>query len=344
MLRTSQPLQETATALLTISDYLNVRMKNSNAQFAIGVDLGGTTVKTGLVTRTGEIEYHNKFDSNGEQGPEAVMEQIALSVNDAMNHRDGRAIIGIGIGAPGVVDNDGFVKAPPNLARWEAVPLAKELGKRFNGIPVNVENDANCAAIAESKFGFGREHPNFLFIIWGTGIGGGIILNRRLYRGTSGGAGEVGHICIDLNGPMCGCGSRGCVEAYIGQKYLSQRTVEKVKANPSSQILKLVGGDYSKIEPIYISQAASAGDNLAQSILAEAGTFLGVAVGAVMNTMDLRVSIIGGGVSAAGDLIINAVRDSVRAHVLKPLQNDIQVIQSELGNNAGILGAAGLVL
>jgi glucokinase len=319
-------------------------MGKMNNAFAVGVDLGGTTVKTGLVSNKGEIIYHNRFDSKGNQGPESVISQIALSVKDVIAHRDGKEIIGIGIGAPGVVDNDGYVKAPPNLLHWDAIPLAKELQKEFKGISINVENDANCAAIAESRFGVGKEYPDFLFIIWGTGIGGGIILNRKLYRGPTGGAGEVGHICIDHDGPLCGCGAYGCVEAFIGQKYLSQRTVEKVKAQPSSLILKLVGGDYGKIEPIYLSQAAEAGDELAQSILSEAGTLLGVAVGGVMNTMDLRVSIIGGGVSAAGDLVVNAVRDSVRAHVLKPLREDIKVLQSELGNNAGILGAAGLVL
>ena len=318
-------------------------MNTMNTMYAIGVDLGGTTVKTGLVSKTGEIKYQNKFESKGDQGPENVIKQIALSVKDAIAHRNGGEVIGIGIGAPGVVDNDGCVKAPPNLLHWDSVPLAKLLQAEFEGITINVENDANCAAIAESKFGVGNEYPDFLFIIWGTGIGGGIILNRKLYRGPSGGAGEVGHICIDHNGPMCGCGSQGCVEAYIGQKYLSNRTVEKVKAQPSSLILKFVQGDYSRIEPLYISQAAEAGDELARSILSEAGTYLGVAIGGVMNTMDLRVSVIGGGVSAAGDLVLNAVRDSVRAHVLKPLRDDIRVIQSQLGNNAGILGAAGLV-
>ncbi len=319
-------------------------MTPPNNSLAVGVDLGGTTVKTGLVTLSGEIGYSNKFPSRAEEGPAAVIEQIVHSVSDVLKHANGKSVTGIGVGSPGVVNNSGFVKAPPNLAGWNQVPLAKELARTFKDIPVSVENDANCAAIAESKFGAGKDHPDFLFIIWGTGIGGGIILNRALYRGTSGGAGEVGHISIDYNGPVCGCGARGCVEAFIGQKYLSQRTVEKVKAQPSSLILNLVGGDYSKIEPIFISRAADAGDELAQSILTEAGTLLGVAVGAVMNTMDLRVSIIGGGVSAAGDLVIKAAQESVRAHVLKPLRDDIRVIQSTLGNDAGILGAAGLVL
>lgn len=319
-------------------------MMTSDNALAVGVDLGGTTVKTGLVSRSGEIKYHNKLDSKGYQGPDKVIQQIALSIEDAIGHAGSASVLGIGIGAPGVVDNDGFVKAPPNLLHWDSIPLAKQLQKQFESLTISVENDANCAAIAELKFGAGQEHADFLFVIWGTGIGGGVILDRKLYRGPSGGAGEVGHVSIDYNGPVCGCGARGCVEAYIGQKYLSQRTVEKVKGQPSSLILKLVDGDYSKIEPIFISQAAKAGDQLARSILNEAGTLLGVALGGVMNTMDLRVSIVGGGVSAAGDFVINAAEASVRAHVLKPLRDDIRVIQSTLGNEAGILGAAGLVL
>ncbi len=319
-------------------------MMTPSNELAVGVDLGGTTVKTGLVTRDGRITYQNKFDSKGHEGPNAVIRQILLSIEDAMHYAGGASFVGIGVGSPGVVDNEGYVKSPPNLFHWDSIPLAKELNKQFVGLTITVENDANCAAIAESKFGAGKDYPDFLFIIWGTGVGGGIILNRTLYRGPSGGAGEVGHTSIDYNGPVCGCGARGCVEAFIGQKYLSERTAEKLKDHPTSVILKLVDGDVSKIEPLFISQAAKAGDELARSILSEAGTLLGVAIGAVMNTMDLRISIVGGGVSAAGDFVMKAAQDSVRAHVLKPLREDIRVIQSALGNEAGILGAAGLVL
>jgi glucokinase len=319
-------------------------MSTSKTKIAIGVDLGGTTIKTGLVSERGKILYQNKFPSHSDRGPVAVVQQIVRSVRDAMEHKPKGKIAGVGIGAPGVVDDDGYVKAPPNFADWDRVRLAKEVGRYLKGMPVTVENDANCAAIAELKFGAGKRYKNFLFIIWGTGVGGGIILDNRLYRGPTGGAGEVGHVTIDYNGPQCGCGNHGCIEAYIGQRYLSQRTVEKVKAHPDSKILSLVGGDYSKIEPIYISQAAEAGDELARSILIEAGTLLGVAVAAVMNIMDLRVSIIGGGVSAAGELVMTAIQQSVRARVLKPLRDEIKVVQAKLGNNAGILGAAGLVL
>ncbi len=313
-------------------------------QFAIGVDLGATTVKTGLVAPNGAIVYQNKFPTNGWLGPQAVFTQIKISVDDALLHAPSKNFSGIGIGAPGVVDNDGVVKAPPNLKDWHAVPLAGEIHALYPALRVEVENDANTAAIAEARFGAGKTHPNFLFVIWGTGVGGGIILDKHLYRGPSGGAGEIGHITVDVNGPECNCGNRGCIEAYIGQRYLSNRTVKKLQAYPTSKILQLAEGNVSNIEPRIISKAAHDGDALAREILQEAGTLLGVALAGVMNTMDLRVSIIGGGVSAAGDFVIRAVEESVRARVLAPLRPDIRVLQSQLGNNAGILGAAGLVL
>lgn len=314
------------------------------AKFAIGVDLGATTVKTGVVSSAGKILYQNKFPTNGEIGPRAVFKQIESSVHDALLHAKGKKVAGIGIGSPGVVDDDGIVKSPPNLKDWIEIPLRKEIQRLFKRTHVAVENDANAAAIAESRFGAGRKFPNFLFVIWGTGVGGGIILDNKIYRGPTGGAGEVGHISIDHNGPSCKCGSRGCVEAYIGQRYLSQRTAERLTTNPDSRILQLVGGDPNRIEPVFIARAAHDGDRLAREILVEAGTLLGVALAAVMNTMDLRISIIGGGISAAGDFVLQSVQDSIVAHVLQPLRNDIRVFEARLGNNAGILGAAGLVL
>ena len=310
---------------------------------AIGVDLGATTVKTGIVRPDGRILYQNKFPTRGGDGPDAVVRQIVASVEDARAKAGTGRILGLGIGSPGVVDDQGVVKAPPNMRDWEEVPLAAMLGEVFS-FPVAVENDANCAAIAESRFGAGRDHPNFLFVIWGTGVGGGIILNRKIYRGPTGGAGEIGHIVIDYKGLPCNCGSRGCVEAYVGQRYLSRRTAERLGEFPWSRILHYAGNDATKIEPLHLSLAAQEGDPLAQEILYEAGQLLGVAIASVMNTMDLRVSIIGGGVSAVGDSVFEAMEQSVRSRVLKPLRTDIRVIRAQLGNDAGILGAAGLVL
>lgn len=319
-------------------------MKPTSHQFVIGVDLGGTTVKTGVVSSDGRLVYQNRFPTFADQGPDAVIGQIELGVRDALAHEQAASVSAIGIGAPGVVDDDGFVKAPPNLKGWGRVPLARKLQDRFPGFRVEVENDANAAAVAEAKFGAGRNLPDFLFVIWGTGVGGGIILKNKLFRGTTGGAGEIGHISIDYHGRLCNCGNIGCVEAYVGQRYLSQRAAELLAHHPESKVHALVGGDLSKIEPLFLSQAAQDGDAIARGILTEAANLLGVALASVMNTLDLRISVIGGGVSAAGNLVLDAVKESVAAHVLEPLRQDIKVLQAQLGNNAGILGAAGLVL
>jgi len=319
-------------------------MNSSSSKVVIGVDLGGTTIKAGVVSVNGSILYQNKFPTLADKGPSVVVQQIRLSVEDALKHVGNSKPLGIGIGSPGVVNDDGVVKAPPNFVDWDEIPMRDELSRLFPSVTIAVENDANAAAIAESKFGAGRDYPNFLFVIWGTGVGGGIILNRKIFRGPTGGAGEIGHFTIDFNGPPCNCGNVGCVEAYIGQRYLSQRTAERLKGHPESKILKLVGGDVSRIEPVYISQAADQGDHEAREILVEAGELLGVALSAVMNIMDLRVSIIGGGISAVGAYVMKAAQDSVVRHVLKPLRKDIKVLPAQLGNSAGLLGAAGLVM
>ena len=311
---------------------------------AVGVDLGGTTVKTGLVDSSGKIIVQSKLPARAEENPEAVVEQIKKSINEVLPHAQGKSIAGIGIGTPGLVQNPGgVVKSPPNFKGWDVVNLGAELEKTFS-MKVEVDNDANVAAVAESKFGAGKEYPDFLFVIWGTGVGGGIIMNNKIYRGPHGGAGEVGHISIKYDGLQCKCGTKGCVEAYVGQKYLSNRTIEKLRANPDSKILQLVGGDLSKVEPVYISKAAEAGDQLAKDIFIEAGTFMGVMIGGVMNALDFRVTVIGGGVSAVGDFVYEAIRNSVLHNVQKPLREGIKIVRAKLGNEAGILGAAGMVL
>ncbi|HTR82591.1 MAG TPA: ROK family protein [Bacteroidota bacterium] len=316
----------------------------SRTHYAVGVDFGGTTIKTGLVTSSGEIVAQSTFPTNGEEGPKSVLSQMRKSIAEVLGDIKRNSIRGIGIGSPGIIDQArGIVMNPPNIRGWKKVPLASEIKKTFN-LKVKVENDANVAAIAESKFGAGRRYPNFLFVIWGTGVGGGSILDGKIYRGPSGGAGEIGHVSIDYNGRQCNCGAQGCVEAYIGQRYLSQRAAAELKHHPDSKILKLVGGDISKVEPVFISRAALEGDQLARDLFTEAGMQLGVALASVLNTIDFRVVIIGGGISGAGDFVFDAIRTSLRSRVMIPMRKDIKVIPAKLGNAAGMLGAAGLVL
>ncbi len=315
--------------------------------FAIGIDLGGTSIKAGSVDATGTILRESTVDSKAMSGPEAVIGQLQLTITTILGQHPDARCSGIGIGSPGVVSDGGIVKNPPNFSNWDAVSLSDVIEKRF-GLPVVVENDANAAAIAESKFGAGKESPDFLFVIWGTGVGGGIIMNRKIFRGSQGGAGEIGHVSIDYNGPKCNCGSRGCIESYIGQRYLSERTKSTLHnlapgASPS-KILELAGGNMDKIEPYIISMAAEQGDTTARGILLEAGTLLGYALASIVNVLDLRLVVIGGGISASPQIVYDAIADGLRSRVLMPYKSAIRVTRAELGNKAGIIGAASLVM
>jgi glucokinase len=316
--------------------------------FAIGIDLGATTVKGGVVDAKGKLLTQFAIESMGHKGPIAVQRQIATCIRELLQTQDASQCKGIGIGAPGVVRvSDGTVHHPPNFANWTEVPLAAAIRKVFP-FPVFIENDANSAALAEARFGVGSEYKDFLFVIWGTGVGGGVILDRKIYRGPFGGAGEIGHVSIDYNGRQCNCGNLGCIEAYIGQRYLSLRTKEIIQhqpaGHPPSAIVDLVDGDLQKIEPAIIAKAAEAGDQIATEVLREAGELLGCALASAMNILDLRVAVIGGGISAAPRFVFSAVEESVKARVLKPHRGGIKILRASLGNPAGIIGAASLVM
>lgn len=319
----------------------------SKKSFAVGVDLGATTVKTGIVDTNGSISDQVSFDSKADKGPAVVIQQIVFSIQQILGKYDIADCKGIGIGTPGVVSSiSGMVLHPPNFTNWTSVDVAKKVRQSFP-VPVHIENDANCAALAEARFGAGKEFKDFLFVIWGTGVGGGIILNHRLFHGPGGGAGEIGHLSIDYEGAACNCGGTGCIESYIGQRYLSQRTKEILRTLDSDKreiIVKLVKGDLDRIDPAIISKAAELGDPTAISILKEAGTLLGAALASIMNVLDLEIAVIGGGISAAPGFVYEAILSSIRSRVLKPHQAGAKVIRAMLGNNAGIIGAASLVL
>lgn len=318
-------------------------------KLSIGIDIGATTIKGGIVDLIErKIILHKKVDTQALHGPSAVLRQLNFLIKELIHEKISEEFYGIGVGAPGIVQKDeGIVKDPPNFSDWSEVNLGEILFKEHQ-MPVFIENDANVAALGESRFGAGIDYPDFLFVIWGTGVGGGIIIDRKVYRGPSGAAGEIGHTTIDYNGPMCNCGNRGCIESYVGQRYLSERARSKLKLlnDPykQSKILQFVNGKYDLIDPYVISIAANEGDEFAKNILLEAAELLGIALASVLNVLDLRVVILGGGISESGELVINNIQKTIKSRVLKSLRNDVKVLKAKLGNDAGILGAASLVM
>lgn len=316
--------------------------------YAIGIDLGATTIKAGTVDTKGKILDQVSVDSKAGKGPQAVMKQMLFAIDDLLGKRKKTECFGIGVGSPGIVSSrDNIVRHPPNFADWEEFDVAKVIRKTY-AYPVFIENDANAAALAECRYGAGTAVKDFLFVIWGTGVGGGIILNHRIYRGPNGGAGEIGHVSVDYNGQLCNCGNRGCIESFIGQRYLSQRTREILQSKDTdglqSKIMELVDGNLNRIEPSVISQAAEAGDPIAAEILEEAGELLGCALASVLNVLDISTVIIGGGISGAPRFVFRTIESSIKKRVLKPHRAGIKVLKADLGNSAGIIGAASLVM
>ncbi len=311
-------------------------------KYAIGVDLGGTNIKVGIVSREGRIIKKASLPTLAEKGQDKVISQIKKGIKEILSHNKLK-IQGIGIGSPGIVSTKkGTVENPPNLPGWEKVNLKKIIKKEFN-IHVILENDANAAAIGEMIFGAAKKIDSFVMVTLGTGVGGGIIINRKLLRGEFGSAGEIGHISIDFNGPQCNCGAFGCVESYVGNNYLVKRVQNELKEHNSSKILDLINGDLNLLTPIIIQKAQFAGDEYAASVINNLGLYLGVGLASTANVLDIATFIIGGGVAGFGRPLFNSVNETIKSRVLKPLIKRIKVIPAKLKNEAGIKGASALV-
>jgi len=310
--------------------------------YAIGVDLGGTKVKLGVVSSEGRIIKKVAVPTMAKEGVDKSISQIKKGVASLLKSTK-KSIIGIGIGAPGVVSlKKGTVENPPNLPGWGRVHLGRIINKQFS-LPTFVENDANAAAIGELIYGTGRKLNSFILITLGTGVGGGIIYNKKLFRGDFGGAGEIGHITIDKNGPKCNCGSYGCLEAYLGNNYLIANVKKQLRSNKDSMIYKLVGNNMQNLSPKIIHDAALKDDVFSKNIIEQMGINLGCGLASIINVFDISNIVIGGGVAGFGRPLFKATKNSIKSRILTPLKPRIKVLQAGLKNNAGIKGASSLV-
>jgi glucokinase len=311
-------------------------------KYTLGVDLGGTSIKMGIVSEKGKISKKISIESRAADGPDAVVGQIKKGIKQLMD-KSRKKIYGIGIGAPGVVSvKKGTVENPPNFPDWDKVNLGKLIGKEFDK-KVFVENDANAAAIGELIFGAGKKYDSFVMVTLGTGVGGGIIMDNEIYRGEFGAAGEIGHVTIDHDGPQCRCGSKGCIEAYVGNNYLISRIKDELPDHPNSKIWELIDNDLEQLSPKIIDTASEEGDAYAQSIVKQMGYYLGCAFASVSNLLDISTFIIGGGVSGFGKPLFDAIKETASSRVLTPLRDRIEVHPAKLKNDAGIKGASALV-
>jgi glucokinase len=310
-------------------------------KLAVGVDLGGTNIKLGIVSNKGEIIRKEKLETNAAGGPEVVISQIKKGIHLLLEEEN--EIEGIGIGSPGVVSaKKGTVENPPNLPGWEKIDLAKIIRKEFNTI-VYVENDANAAAIGEMILGAGKNFKSFIMITLGTGVGGGIVIKRKIFRGEFGAAGEIGHLSINHKGPRCNCGSHGCIETYLGNSYLTGWVRDELKQNEKSLITGLTGDNLQKVTPRIIQAAMEQGDEYASSVVRRMGEYLGAALASLSNVLDISTFIIGGGLAGFGEPLFESAEKVIKERVLTPIRERVIVIPALLKNDAGIQGASALV-
>jgi glucokinase len=314
------------------------------SELIIGVDLGGTNAKTAVVTADRRVMAKDSRPSKAEGGPEAVMTTMVDSIDAALKEVGAsRAdVLAAGFGAPGPMNwQTGVVYSPPNLPGWKDVPLAAEMQLRL-GFPCFVDNDANVACYGEFWLGAGQHTDTMVLLTLGTGVGGGIVVFSQLLRGVDGTAGEIGHLKVMRDGRMCGCGSRGCLEAYGSVTGMVRTAVEGINEGRKTMLLDMAKGDITKITGKMISDALAAGDEFAKWVMTETATWLGLGISSLVNLLNPEKVILSGGMIAAGEALFAPIRKTVMANAFEVPAKRAQILAAGLGADSGVIGAAGV--
>jgi glucokinase len=317
-------------------------------RFVLGIDIGGTNLVVGSVAEGGSVLHALASEpTQAEAGEADVLDRlIALAtraIDQTRREIPGAEIMGIGVGAPGPLDTkSGIVLLTPNLG-WVNLPLRQIIHERL-GLPAALDNDANCAVLGEWWMGAARGTKNAIGITIGTGIGGGIIVDGKLYHGASDCAGEIGHTTIDTEGRRCKCGNYGCLEAYASGPNIALRAVEELKAGAVSRLADYVGGDLRQVTAQTVYQAAHDGDDLALEVVNDTAKFLGVGIANLLNVFNPEVVVVCGGVTLAGDRLFDPLRREVARRAFKPAVSVCRIVPCELSGTAGVYGAAKVYL
>ena len=316
-------------------------MKNAKTRHAIGIDFGGTSVKMGLISEKGEIKDSYKFATQEASSQEAWLEAVSAGIHKMVG-KDVSVLAGVGVGVPGFVDfARGFIYDLTNVPGWTAVSLVDLLEKKL-GLRARVDNDVNAMALGECTFGSGRAYQHAVFVTLGTGVGGGIIINNTLYRGAYSMAGEMGHISIDMHGVKSPQG-KGGLEQYVGNRRIVERAVRLMEQGRRSAIRDLCDGDWAQVTPKLIEQAARKGDELAIEIFDYVADCLATAFASVTYLIQPQAIIVGGGVAQAGKILFEPLKKHLDERLSPYFAERIVVMTAELGNDAGMIGAATLV-
>jgi glucokinase-like ROK family protein len=324
------------------------RMLDFNGKFGFlaGVDMGATSLDVALADFSGQIITRQSEVIDVRDGPEIVLSEVCRVLSGMLTDHNIPVdrLLGIGVGVPGPVEfSTGLLIAPPIMPGWENYPIRAYLRSSFPMAQVAVDNDVNVMALGESRFGQGRGVNNFLFVKIGTGIGSGIFCDGRIYRGSTGCAGDIGHICVDREGIVCRCGNVGCLEAMTAAPMIASRGLEAAQSNRSPALAKLLETE-GTLTAYHVGVASSQGDRVANEIIETSGTLIGEVLASLVNFFNPSLILIGGGVSNIGDRLLSAIRQAVLKRSLPLSTRHLTINKSAMGEDAGVRGALALAL
>jgi len=306
--------------------------------YVIGIDIGATHVEIILANLAATVIRDVEFPIDIEQKPSLVLEQVDEGLQKllAESNLSIKDIQAVGVGVPGpVVRNAGLVSAPPIMPGWDGFPIRDTLEKKW-GCPVSLNNDADLGVLGEWAYGAGRGERNLIYVKVGHGIGSGILLDGQLYHGTTGSAGEIGHITIDENGPLCTCGNKGCLEAIAGGMAICRKAREKVIQGHRTELVGKVSQGKLGIQDILSS--ARRGDLFSQQLISEAGVHLGTALAGLVNLFNPSMIIVGGGMAQMGDLLLEPIRKAIQQRSLLVASQAVRVNAALLGRRSSAMG------
>jgi glucokinase len=317
-------------------------MKAKRRPPVLAIDLGGTKMMAAIVSHPPEIAARDYSLTLADEGVAAVTGRIFSAIDRLLSAQNiaSSQLHGISIAAAGAIDTErGVVTSSPNLPGWRDVPLRDMVKERYK-VNTVIINDANAEALGEHQLGAGRGVDNLILVTVGTGIGGGIIVNGRLYTGSSGSAGEVGHITVDVNGPRCSCGNIGCWEMLASGRAMAREAKARLRGGEKSILTEMVKGEIEEITTEKIDAAARQGDSLALEVISRGATYLGIGMVSLVNAFNPEMIIVGGGVAKMGELLLEPARQVVRERAFKLASGAVRIVPTQLGDDGGVLGGA----
>jgi glucokinase len=314
-------------------------------RYILALDIGGTKLAVALFDTSFNLIGRSRTPTHADRGPDAVLERLIRISESLMKRHKVRAnaLESVGVGCGGPLDSEtGVIYSPPNLPGWDAFPLKEKLENHFS-VPAHIDNDANAAALGEQKFGAGRGYRNIFYITASTGIGSGLVLDGRIYRGADYSAGEFGHIVLARRGPKCNCGGRGCLEALSSGTAIARRANREAARAPDSLLAHMRDRNDSLTAKDVVN-AMRQGDPFAEKIFLDAAFYLGLGITSAIHLLNPDIVIIGGGLSLTGRLLFDPVRQTVRDRAQQHLAGHVPIVPAELGKKVGLYGALAVTL